>query len=148
MATEDRFVPRCEVLERLGVHYQTLYNMVKRGDIETIKTGRIYKYNLDKFLRERSKRARICYISVESATSQEANEKIAKIVSSFPHHTIMIDAGGNYNNFAKILTLIGENNIDELIIIKCQDIPDFNAQFMGWLVKKMSKGNFQFIENL
>ena len=49
----DKFVTRKEVLKILKIHYHTLYNMVKRGEIETLQIGKRNLYNLDKFLRDK-----------------------------------------------------------------------------------------------
>ena len=49
----DKFVTRKEVLKILKIHYHTLYSMVKRGEIETLKIGKRNLYNLDKFLRDK-----------------------------------------------------------------------------------------------
>lgn len=49
----SKYLPRREVLKILGIHYQTLHNMVKRNDIELLKIGTKHYYNLDKYLHEK-----------------------------------------------------------------------------------------------
>lgn len=48
----SQYLPRREVLKILGIHYQTLHNMVKRNEIELLKIGTKHYYNLDKYLQE------------------------------------------------------------------------------------------------
>ena len=62
------YVRRKEVLKVLKVHYQTLYRMEDRGEIEVKRTNGGHRlYNLDKYLRENNmnkkvEKINICYI--------------------------------------------------------------------------------------
>ena len=68
----SNYVRRKEVLEVLKVHYQTLYRMEKRGEIEIIKTkGGHRLYNLEKYLKDnhiarKVEKKKICYARVSS----------------------------------------------------------------------------------
>jgi len=49
----DRFVTRKEFTKIIGIHYQTLYNLVKAGKVEYIKKGTKQRsYNVDKYIRD------------------------------------------------------------------------------------------------
>jgi len=51
-----KYLPRREVLKVLGIHYQTLHNMVKRNEIELLKIGTKHYYYIDKFLQKMDNR--------------------------------------------------------------------------------------------
>ena len=48
----DKYIPRKEVLNVLKIHYHTLYRMIERNEIETVKVGSKTLFNLDKYLRD------------------------------------------------------------------------------------------------
>lgn len=47
---DNKYVPRKKVIETLGIHYQTVNNLVKRKEIEVVKIGNKYGYNLNKYV--------------------------------------------------------------------------------------------------
>jgi len=59
------YVSRKETLKSLKIHYQTLYRMKERGEIETITIGKRTLYNLDKYLREKSIMKKEKYVTAE-----------------------------------------------------------------------------------
>ena len=48
----NNYVPRKKVTEILGIHYQTVNNLVKRKEIEIIKIGTKFGYNLNKYIQD------------------------------------------------------------------------------------------------
>lgn len=67
----DKYVKRAEVLKILKVHYQTLYRMENRNEIEVIRSNGGHRmYNLNKYLRDNSMnkqlKEKICYCRVSS----------------------------------------------------------------------------------
>ena len=78
------YVPRKKVLETLGIHYQTLYNLVKRKEIESIKIGRTSVYNLDKYIKNNNilinNKEKICYCRVSSQKQKEDLERQINII--------------------------------------------------------------------
>ena len=60
----DYYVPRKEVLKVLNIHYNTLYNMIDRKEIDVIEIGGKNFYNLNKFLKVKgieTNKKKICY---------------------------------------------------------------------------------------
>ena len=47
---KNKYVSRQKVLETLNIHYNTLYNMTKKKEIEYITMGRKNLYNLDDYI--------------------------------------------------------------------------------------------------
>ena len=43
----NKYVTRRVAVEKLGVHFNTLYAMAERGDIETVMVGKQKKYEWD-----------------------------------------------------------------------------------------------------
>ena len=72
------YVKRKIVLSKLNISYKTLYEIAKRGEIETIKIGKNTLYNLNKYLRKNkiniNEKEKIAYCRVSSKKQKEEPE--------------------------------------------------------------------------
>lgn len=123
---DQNFVPRKKVLEKLNVHYHTLYRMIERGEMEYITIGKKNFYNLDKYLRtngiiNNDKRKNICYCRVSSSKQRpDLIRQIEFMKSNYPNYEIISDIGSglNYNRkgLLKIIDMAINGEIRELVI--------------------------------
>src|ERR1700692_365217 len=99
----DKYVKRNQVLKILGVHYQTLYKMEDRGEIEVIRSkGGHRMYNLNKYLRDNNmnnnKKESVCYCRVSSRKqSGDLKRQIKMMEKKYPNHRIIQDIGSGLN---------------------------------------------------
>lgn len=72
---KNKYVGRKKVLETLNIHYNTLYNITKRKEIEYITVGNKNYYNLTEYIVRNKienkrkieiKKRKICYCRVSS----------------------------------------------------------------------------------
>ena len=121
----SNYVSRKKVLEVLGIHYQTIYNLVKRNELETIKVGKINKYNLEKYIKDTKilikKKRQICYCRVSSQKQKEdLNRQIEFMKINYPNHEIISDIGSGLNfkrkGLQEIINSGISGNVDEVII--------------------------------
>jgi predicted site-specific integrase-resolvase len=96
------YVPRRKVVEVLGIHYQTVANLVKRNEIEIIKIGKKFGYNLNKYIKDNNiiinQQKSICYCRV---SSQKQKEDLRIVISNLTTSKIFF----NFNK-SKILKII------------------------------------------
>ena len=152
----DKLVPRREVLKVLNVHYQTLRNMVERGDIDTVSMGNKKLYNLDKYLRvngvtNRGKiRRKICYCRVSSNKQRpDLKRQIEYMKLKYPHYEILSDIGSGLNyNRPKLNIIIDyaiNGEIDELVVAYKDRLARFGYEIIERLITKYSNGKIIII---
>ena len=150
----NKFVPRRKVLETLNIHYQTLYRMIKRKEIETIKVGNHIMYNLEKYLKLQNAslktKKRICYCRVSSNKQKEdLNRQIEYMKNKYPNCEVISDIGSglNYNRkgLKKILEMAINNEIEEVIIAYKDRLTRFGYELIEWLIEKYSNGKITIV---
>jgi putative resolvase len=150
-----RFVSRKQVLETLGIHYQTLRNMANRKDIEYIKIGRKNMYNLDEFLKLKGIKTsiiskRICYCRVSSNKQKDdLTRQIKYMRERYPYHEIISDVGSglNYNRkgLNKILDIAIKGELKELVIAYKDRLTRFGYEMIENIIKKYSDGMIRIL---
>ena len=98
----DNFVSRKKVIQTLGIHYHTVYSLIKNNKIETVKIGRTNVYNLDKYIRDNNikikEKKKICYCRVSSNKQKEdLGRQINLMKNLYPEHKIISDIGSGIN---------------------------------------------------
>lgn len=143
------YVPRKKVLEILGIHYQTLYNLVKRKEIETVKVGRVSVYNLDKYIRDNNilinNKEKICYCRVSSQKQKEDLERQINLMKElYPNHKIISDIGSGINfkrkGLEELINMAIKNQIDEVIIAYKDRLARFGFELIENIIKTHSNG--------
>lgn len=154
----SKYLPRREVLKILGIHYQTLHNMVKRNDIELLKIGTKHYYNLDKYLHEKGQnithkdKKNICYCRVSSYKQKgDLQNQIKFMKEKYPNHEIITDIGSglNYNRIGldKIIELAISGEINELVIAHKDRLARFGYELIENIIKKYSNGKIVIINS-
>lgn len=144
------YVPRKKVLETLGIHYQTLYNLVRRKEIESVKVGRTSVYNLDKYIKDNNilinNKEKICYCRVSSQKQKEDLERQINLMKHlYPNHRIISDIGSGINfkrkGLEEIINLGIKNQIEELVIAYKDRLARFGYELIENILKNHSKTN-------
>jgi predicted site-specific integrase-resolvase len=145
----DKFITRKEVLNILGIHYNTLYDMLSRNEIETIKIKNKHVYNLDKYLREKGVnnkiKKNICYCRV-SSNKQKADleRQIEYMKNKYPNYELITDIGSSLNmnrkGLQKIMDLAIMGEINELVIAYKDRLARFGYDMIENIIKKYSNG--------
>lgn len=153
----DKLVTRKEVLKVLKIHYHTLYAMVERGDIETVKLGKKSLYNLDKYLRKNGVlnqpiRRKICYCRVSSNKQKEdLKRQVEYMRTHHPNSEILSEIGSGLNfkreKLLKIIELAIKGEIEELIITYKDRLARFGYDLIEWIITKYSNGKITIINN-
>jgi predicted site-specific integrase-resolvase len=149
----DKFIPRREVLKVLGIHYHTLYAMVKRGDLEYVKIGKTSMYNLDKYLRIQGiskDKKKICYCRVSSPKQKDdLQRQINYMKINYPGYEIISDIGSGLNykrsGLKKILQLAINGNVDEIVIAYKDRLTRFGYELIEWIIDIYSNGKITII---
>ena len=150
----DKFVTRKEVLKILKIHYHTLYSMVKRGEIETLKIGKRNLYNLDKFLRDKGvtnkKKQKICYCRVSSNKQKEDLERqINFMKEKYPDYEIIKDIGSGLNfkrrGLNKIIEIAINGELEELLITYKDRLCRIGFELIENIIKKYSNGKITIV---
>ena len=150
----ETYVSRKKVLEVLGIHYQTIYNLVKQNKIETIKVGRISKYNLDKYLKDNAiiikQKKKICYCRVSSQKQKEdLNRQILFMQKKYPTHEIISDIGSGLNFKRKgLIEIIKEaikGEIEEIVISYKDRLARFGYELIELILKEYSNASIIII---
>ena len=153
----DTYVKRKKVLEKLDIHYQTLNNMVKRGDIEIKRTGNSKMlYNLDKYLRKNNivkdkGKLNICYCRVSSKKQKEDLERQVKYMKKkYPNNKIIKDIGSGLNferpGLRELIRLAIEGEINEVVVTYKDRLARIGYELIEWIIKSNSDGKIK-IEN-
>ena len=152
----DKLISRKEVLKTLGVHPNTINNMVKRGELTAIKLGNKKLYDLDKYIREKgltrqnSIKKKICYCRVSSAKQKEdLIRQIKYMKDRFPLHEIISDIGSGINFNRKGIKQIIENavkgEIEEVVIAYKDRLARIGYDIIEFLIKQYSNGKILII---
>lgn len=151
----DKYVPRRDVLKVLKIHYQTLYGMRDRKEIDSLLVGKKYLYNLDKYLKDRGKqkavtKINICYCRVSSRKqSEDLKRQISYMIEKYPEHIIIKDIGSGLNfkrkGLKKILELGINGEINELVISYKDRLARFGYEMIEWILKKYSDSDIIII---
>jgi len=148
------YVPRKKVLEILGIHYQTLYNLVKRKEIESIKVGRVSVYNLDKYIKDNNilinNKEKICYCRVSSQKQKEDLERQINLMKElYPNHRIIsdIESGINFNRkgLQELINMAIKNQIDEVVIEYKDRLARFGFELIENIIKTHSNGSIKIL---
>lgn len=151
----DNFISRREVLKTLHIHENTLYNMYKRNEIETIKVGRKILYNLDKYLRDKgitnikSKR-NICYCRVSSRKQKgDLERQIEYMEKKYPTYEIISDIGSGLNfkrkGLQKIIDYGIKGEVNELVVAYKDRLCRFGYELVETIINKYSNGEIVVI---
>jgi len=149
----ETLIPRRKVLEVLKIHYHTLTNMVKRGEMEAIKIGTKYLYNLDKYLINKGiikNSLNICYCRVSSNKQKQDLERQEKYMrEKYPSHMIIKDIGSglNFNRIGlmKIIDYAIKGKINELVIAYKDRLARIGYDLISNIIKTYSKGKIIII---
>lgn len=151
------FVKRSVVLKALDVHTQTLYNMVKRGDIKSVKTSNNQRrYNLAEYLKrndmeEVPQRVDVCYCRVSTKKkSRDLEKQVRQMERKYPNHKIIKDIGSGIDmdrkGLKKILALAIERKLGELVIMYKDRLSKFGYEMIEWIIKKYSDGKIRVLK--
>ena len=144
------YVPRRKVTETLGIHYQTVVNLVKRKEIDIIKIGSKYGYNLNKYIEDNNIKIKqkklICYCRVSSQKQKEDLERQINVMKEkFPNHLIISDIGSGLNFKRKglldIINMAIKNDIDEVVIAYKDRLARFGYDLIEIILKEYSNAN-------
>jgi hypothetical protein len=99
---KNSYVPRRKVTETLGIHYQTVVNLVKRKEIDVVKIRSKYGYNLNKYIEDNNiqinQKKLICYCRVSSQKQKADLERQINVMKEkYPNHLIISDIGSGLN---------------------------------------------------
>jgi putative resolvase len=148
------YVPRKKVLETLGIHYQTLYNLVKRKEIESIKIGRTSVYNLDKYIKDNNilinNKEKICYCRVSSQKQKEDLERQINLMKNlYPNHRVISDIGSGLNfkrkGLQELINLAIKNQIDEVVVAYKDRLARFGFELIENIIKTHSHGSIKIL---
>jgi len=151
-----QFVTRREVLKVLNIHYQTLYKMIEREEIETVKIGKMTLYNLNKFLKNegvvvQKEKKNLCYCRVSSRKQNgDLERQIKYMKEKYPNHEIISDIGSGLNferkGLQKLIELGIKGEINEIRITYKDRLARIGYELIEWIIKKYSSGKI-IIEN-
>lgn len=151
----DTLIPRRKVLETLKVHYQTLNNMIKRKEIDVVRVGTKYLYNLDKYLRDngvnqKNNILKICYCRVSSNKQKgDLDRQIKFMKEKFPTYQIISDIGSGLNfnrkGLLKIIDYAINGKISELVISYKDRLARIGYELIENIIKIYSKGKIIII---
>jgi len=153
----DRFVTRKEFTKIIGIHYQTLYNLVKAGKVEYIKKGTKQRsYNVDKYIRDNnikiSNKKRICYCRVSSQKQKEDLERqIEFMKKKYPSYIIITDIASGLNfkreGLNKIINIAIDGELEELVIAYKDRLARFGYDMIEGIIKTYSSGKITIVND-
>jgi len=144
----SEFVSRKEVLKILKIHYQTLYKMAERKEIETVKVGKRLLYNIEKYKKEQNvgnNQKKIIYCRVSSKKqSEDLKRQVESLQALYPNHEIISDIGSGLNfnrkGLLKIIEMSIQGKISELVISYKDRLARFGYELIEMLISKYSNG--------
>lgn len=149
------FITRKKALQILGIHYNTLYKLVKLEKIETLKIGRNNVYNVEKFLRNNNKtymkeKINICYCRVSSKKQSEDLERQKKYMKEkYPTYQIIYDIGSSLNfkrkGLLKIINDAIDGKINEIVIAHKDRLARIGYELIEMIVNKYSNGKITIL---
>lgn len=141
---------RKEAAETLGVHYHTLYAMVKRGELEYIMIGNHKMFNVEKFLKKQNvnefdTRLKICYCRVSSNKQKDdLKRQISVMKKKFPEYIMISDIGSGLNDnrkgYKKIIDHAIKGEIEILVVAYKDRLVRFGYDLIEWIIKEYSNG--------
>jgi predicted site-specific integrase-resolvase len=157
-----KLVGRKEVLDVLKIHFTTLYDMIKRKEIEAVKIGNKNLYNLEKYLKDNNIsspestisnkeetnnkiRKRICYCRVSSNHQKEDLQRQIELVKQYyPNHEIIHEIGSGLNfkrkGFLRLLDMSYKGEIEELVVVYKDRLCRFGFEMIEYIIQTFSKG--------
>ena len=148
------YVSRKKVLEVLGIHYQTIYSLVKRNELETIKVGKINKYNLEKYIKDNkiiiNEKLNICYCRVSSQKQKEdLSRQIEYMKNKYPNHQIISDIGSGLNfkrkGLQEIINLAISGKVNEVVIAYKDRLARFGYDLIEIILKEQSNASIKIL---
>lgn len=146
----NEYVKRSEVLKVIKVHFQTLYKMEERGEIEVVRSNAGHRlYNLNKYLRENNmlqdQKEDICYCRVSSRKQSSDLKRQVKIMEKkYPNHRIIKDIGSGLNmkrnGLKEIIELAIDGKINEIVIAYKDRLARFGYELIEWIINEYSQG--------
>jgi len=149
-----KLLGRKQALERLNIHQSTLYSLVEKKEIEAIKLGNKYLYNVDKYLQDNNitvnidspkLRRRICYCRVNSNHQKEDLDRQIELVQQYyPNHEIISDVGSGLNfkrkGFLKLINYAIKGEVDELVVVYKDRLCRFGFELVEYMIETFSDG--------
>lgn len=148
------YVPRRKVLETLGIHYHTLYGMVERNEIETLKVGRNNVYNLNKYIKDNNinikLKRKICYCRVSSQKQKDDLERqIEYMKNKYPDYEIISDIASGLNfkrkGLLEIINSAIKGDVEEVIIAYKDRLARFGYELIETILKEHSNAIIKII---
>jgi putative resolvase len=148
------YVSRKKVLEVLGIHYQTIYSLVKRNEMETIKVGKINKYNLEKYIKDNkiiiNEKLNICYCRVSSQKQKEdLSRQIEYMKNKYPNHQIISDIGSGLNfkrkGLQEIMNLAIAGKVGEVVVAYKDRLARFGYDLIEIILKDQSNASIKIL---
>lgn len=170
-----KYVTRRIAVEKLGVHFNTLYAMAERGDIETVTVGKQKKYNVEKYMKkikenEQIKRGdineddkddkddednvenrrKICYCRVSSQKQKEdLTKQITMMKRLYPGYEIITDIGSGLNferpGLKKIIDYAIKGEIDKIVVAYKDRLARIGYELIENIIKEYSKSEIEII---
>ena len=148
------YVPRRKVVEVLGIHYQTVANLVKRNEIEIIKIGKKFGYNLNKYIKDNNiiinQKKSICYCRVSSQKQKEDLQRQINVMKEkYPNHIIISDIASGLNFKRKglldIINMAIKNEIEEVVISYKDRLARFGYELIETILKEHSNAKIKIL---
>lgn len=151
----DKYISRKEVLNVLKIHYHTLYRMIERKEIETVKVGSKTFFNLDKYLREqgvKTQKRKICYCRVSSSKQKEdLQRQINTMKEKYPTYEIISDVGSSLNFERKglqtIIDIAIAGDLGILVIAYKDRLARIGYELIESIIRKYSNGIIEIINS-
>jgi len=147
---KNSYVPRRKVTETLGIHYQTVVNLVKRKEIDVVKIRSKYGYNLNKYIEDNNiqinQKKLICYCRVSSQKQKADLERQINVMKEkYPNHLIISDIGSGLNFkrnwLLDIINMAIKNQVGKLVIAYKDRLARFGYDLIEIILKEQSNAN-------
>jgi len=147
-----------EACKILGVHYLSLRNWEKKGQIDCIKTpGGKRLYNVEKYLIDQSPNKentgkKICYCRVSTRNQKDDLERQIKFMQDkYPTHEIISEIGSGLNmNRKKLRGIIKdaiEGKIAEVVVAHRDRLTRFGFELFESIISDYSNGKIIVLNN-
>ena len=150
----NNYVPRRKVVEVLGIHYQTVANLVKRNEIEIVKIGKKFGYNLNKYIKDNNivinQKKFICYCRVSSQKQKEDLQRQINVMKEkYPTHIIISDIASGLNfkrkGLLEIINMAIKNEIEEVVISYKDRLARFGYDLIETILKEHSNAKIKIL---